>query len=87
MSKLAQLKIESQGGSHSASNKDLGVIFPNDNGKELLQQASRRVAQLTEVYEVPSPQTLHDGQSPGAGGHPHFSMNVRPIKEISKHPK
>ena len=84
MSKLAQLKIESQGGSHSASNKDLGVIFPNDNGKELLQQASRRVAQLKEV---PSPQTLHDGQSPGAGGHPHFSMNVRPMKEISKHQK
>ena len=70
------------------SNKDLlntlGVTFPNDNGKELLQQASRRVAQLKEV---PTPQTLHDGQSPQAGGHPHFSMNVRQMKEITKHPK
>jgi len=57
MSKLAQLKIESQGGSHSASNKDLGVIFNqvqiiNDTGKELLHQASRRVAQLKEVPTI-----------------------------------
>jgi hypothetical protein len=60
VSKLAQLKIESHGGSHSASDEDLGVTLPNDNGKELLHQASRRVAlNKAEIREREKTKTFH----------------------------